>query len=201
MGCREHRRARQPGFDNVFQQFWAIIDTSQDRISLRRLEVENVSGLALLGLINRSVPADQLYLKYFDTHFASYKDGGFTCDARELLDSLPVGVYAASEDFAHGRVRCPAVLERIDARIAEHNVALHKVPGYSAVYISLKTEDTPPGDCSDTQMDAIARTLGPYKISVHSGSDKYSVYPIIGRVCGDLMHVKTAGTWYLEAIT
>jgi hypothetical protein len=47
---------------------------------------------------------------------------------------------------------------------------------------------------------AIARTLGPYKISVHSGSDKYSVYPIIGRVCGDLVHVKTAGTWYLEAI-
>jgi hypothetical protein len=47
---------------------------------------------------------------------------------------------------------------------------------------------------------AIARVLGPYKISVHSGSDKYSVYPIIGRVCGDLMHVKTAGTWYLEAI-
>jgi hypothetical protein len=47
---------------------------------------------------------------------------------------------------------------------------------------------------------AIAKALGPYKISVHSGSDKYSVYPIIGRVCGDLVHVKTAGTWYLEAI-
>lgn len=47
---------------------------------------------------------------------------------------------------------------------------------------------------------AISKTLGPYKISVHSGSDKYSVYPIIGRVCGELVHVKTAGTWYLEAI-
>ncbi|MGF1450430.1 MAG: tagaturonate epimerase family protein [Opitutales bacterium] len=47
---------------------------------------------------------------------------------------------------------------------------------------------------------AIARELGPYKISVHSGSDKFSVYPIIGRVCGDLLHVKTAGTSYLEAL-
>ena len=47
---------------------------------------------------------------------------------------------------------------------------------------------------------AIARALGPYKISVHSGSDKYSAYPIIGQVCGELVHVKTAGTWYLEAI-
>jgi hypothetical protein len=46
----------------------------------------------------------------------------------------------------------------------------------------------------------IAQELGPYKISVHSGSDKYSVYPICGRVLGDLIHVKTAGTWYLEAL-
>ncbi len=47
---------------------------------------------------------------------------------------------------------------------------------------------------------AIARELGPYKISIHSGSDKFSIYPVIGRVCGDLLHVKTAGTSYLEAL-
>ena len=45
---------------------------------------------------------------------------------------------------------------------------------------------------------AIARHCGPYKISVHSGSDKFAVYPAIGRICGDLLHVKTAGTSYLE---
>ncbi len=47
---------------------------------------------------------------------------------------------------------------------------------------------------------AIARHCGPYKISIHSGSDKFSAYPVIGRVCGDLLHVKTAGTSYLEAL-
>jgi hypothetical protein len=47
---------------------------------------------------------------------------------------------------------------------------------------------------------AIARTYGPYKISVHSGSDKFAIYPTVGRVCGDLLHVKTAGTSYLEAL-
>jgi hypothetical protein len=47
---------------------------------------------------------------------------------------------------------------------------------------------------------AVARYCGPYKISVHSGSDKFSIYPIVGRVCGDLLHVKTAGTNYLEAL-
>ena len=47
---------------------------------------------------------------------------------------------------------------------------------------------------------AVAKFCGPYKISVHSGSDKFSIYPIIGRVCGDLLHLKTAGTSYLEAL-
>jgi hypothetical protein len=47
---------------------------------------------------------------------------------------------------------------------------------------------------------AVAKFCGPYKISVHSGSDKFSIYPIIGRICGDLLHLKTAGTSYLEAV-
>jgi hypothetical protein len=51
-----------------------------------------------------------------------------------------------------------------------------------------------------TEHVAVAKFCGPYKISVHSGSDKFSIYPIIGRVCGDLLHLKTAGTSYLEAL-
>jgi len=47
---------------------------------------------------------------------------------------------------------------------------------------------------------AIARALGPYKLSVHSGSDKFSIYPIIAQLAGDLVHLKTAGTSYLEAL-
>jgi hypothetical protein len=47
---------------------------------------------------------------------------------------------------------------------------------------------------------AIAKALGPYKLSLHSGSDKFSIYPIFARVAGDLVHLKTAGTSYLEAL-
>jgi hypothetical protein len=47
---------------------------------------------------------------------------------------------------------------------------------------------------------AVAKFCGPYKISIHSGSDKFSIYPGIGRICGELLHVKTAGTSYLEAL-
>jgi len=47
---------------------------------------------------------------------------------------------------------------------------------------------------------AVMRTLGPYKISIHSGSDKFSIYPILAELAGELLHVKTAGTSYLEAL-
>ncbi len=47
---------------------------------------------------------------------------------------------------------------------------------------------------------AVARVLGPYKLSIHSGSDKFSVYPIFARHTRGLVHLKTAGTSYLEAL-
>lgn len=47
---------------------------------------------------------------------------------------------------------------------------------------------------------AIARALGPYKLSLHSGSDKFSVYPAVAEATRGLAHLKTAGTSYLEAL-
>ncbi len=46
----------------------------------------------------------------------------------------------------------------------------------------------------------IARDLGPYKLSIHSGSDKFSIYPIIARHANPYVHLKTAGTSWLEAL-
>lgn len=47
---------------------------------------------------------------------------------------------------------------------------------------------------------AVAVRFGTYKISLHSGSDKLSVYPLLVRHFGERIHVKTAGTSYLEAM-
>ena len=47
---------------------------------------------------------------------------------------------------------------------------------------------------------AIARHVGPYKLSLHSGSDKFSIYGIAARLARGLVHLKTAGTSYLEAL-
>ena len=47
---------------------------------------------------------------------------------------------------------------------------------------------------------AVSAQFGSYKLSLHSGSDKFSVYPLLARYWGDRLHVKTAGTSYLEAL-
>jgi hypothetical protein len=47
---------------------------------------------------------------------------------------------------------------------------------------------------------AVAALLGPYKLSLHSGSDKLSMYTPFARATKGKFHVKTAGTSYLEAL-
>jgi len=61
------------------------------------------------------------------------------------------------------------------------------------------------GDLDALQQDLqthaeIARTFGPYKLGLHSGSDKFSVYPLISEATRGLVHLKTAGTSYVEAL-
>ena len=47
---------------------------------------------------------------------------------------------------------------------------------------------------------AVMRHFGGYRLSLHSGSDKFSVYPLLVQHAGRSVHVKTAGTSYLEAL-
>lgn len=61
------------------------------------------------------------------------------------------------------------------------------------------------GDIEELQRDfeihaQIARALGPYKLSLHSGSDKFSTYPLIAEATNGLVHLKTAGTSWAEAL-
>jgi hypothetical protein len=58
-------------------------------------------------------------------------------------------------------------------------------------------------DALDTELAkhaAVTSHFGTYKLSLHSGSDKFSVYPLIAKHWGERIHVKTAGTSYLEAL-
>ncbi len=47
---------------------------------------------------------------------------------------------------------------------------------------------------------ALARELGDYKLSLHSGSDKFALYPICAELAEGRFHLKTAGTSWLAAL-
>jgi hypothetical protein len=47
---------------------------------------------------------------------------------------------------------------------------------------------------------AIMHHFNAYKLSIHTGSDKFSIYGMINRYANGRVHVKTAGTSYLEAL-
>jgi len=47
---------------------------------------------------------------------------------------------------------------------------------------------------------AIAKNIRGYKLSLHTGSDKFSVYPIFAQETEGLCHIKTAGTTWLEEV-
>jgi hypothetical protein len=51
-----------------------------------------------------------------------------------------------------------------------------------------------------TEHVIILQACGSYKLSVYSSSDKFMVFPIFGRQAEPKVHLKTAGTSYLEAL-
>lgn len=53
---------------------------------------------------------------------------------------------------------------------------------------------------SFVQHATIMQHFGSYKLSIHTGSDKFSLYNIISRSTRGQVHIKTAGTSYLEAL-
>jgi len=48
----------------------------------------------------------------------------------------------------------------------KHNTKDHKIAGYRIVYISLKSPESPPGDCTESQLDAIADLADQYSFSM-----------------------------------
>lgn len=46
----------------------------------------------------------------------------------------------------------------------------------------------------------LARALGEYKLSIHSGSDKFAVFPLVEEATAGRYHLKTSGTFWLEAV-
>ncbi|MBN1558507.1 MAG: hypothetical protein JW951_10235 [Lentisphaerae bacterium] len=65
------------------------------------------------------------------------------------------------------------------------------------------------GACFESMLDAVRRAVQDFglpetlKLSLHSGSDKFVIYPVIGALLAETgagLHVKTAGTTWLEEV-
>ncbi|MCM8770185.1 MAG: tagaturonate epimerase family protein, partial [Candidatus Omnitrophica bacterium] len=79
-----------------------------------------------------------------------------------------------------------------------HNLAL-RFPGAFEKAIDYK------GDLKEFENSLVAHQiirekLGPYKLSLHSGSDKFSAYPIFKKTVDTGFHIKSSGTSWIEAV-
>ena len=58
------------------------------------------------------------------------------------------------------------VQQKLDSKAfatwVKYNTAEHKIPGYRAAFLSLKAPDSPPGDMTDVQLDAVADLADKY---------------------------------------
>lgn len=117
------------------------------------------------------------------------KHGGRGCDVEVSIDETPL----PTTPFEHAFVACE--LARLGVGVTS---LAPRFPGR-----------WPKGTDVSGDLDEIARAAaahaataaacGGHKLSVHSGSDKFSTYPALAAAGGPL-HVKTSGTSYLEAL-
>ena len=87
------------------------------------------------------------------------KDGPNTVTEAELTHFrrfFTAPEYRGPEPRAETEIQALAGADRAFARWLERNVRAHRVPGYAAVTLSLKPVGVPPGDVTDTQLEAIA---------------------------------------------
>ena len=122
--------------------------------------------------------------------------GGWNCELEVSVDETELPTSHAEHVYIAKELR----------RLGVHWVSL--APRYVGRFEKGVDYISPAGKIGETEAfeadfevhAAIARVLGPYKLSLHSGSDKFSVYPLAMKQTYGLIHLKTAGTSYLEAL-
>ena len=124
--------------------------------------------------------------KVYETYFA---DGKYAADLEVSIDETSVSTtplqhfFVANELTARG-VRFATIAPRFSG---EFQKGIDYIGDLEVFTEELKVHQ------------AIAETFL-YKLSVHSGSDKFSVFPVIGEITKGQFHIKTSGTNWLEAM-
>ncbi len=112
---------------------------------------------ARIKILVKAVGAEE-FARQVNEEWAHLKDGPGTLTQAEVdrvanQFAAPAYENLASEDIGHlARLR----EEKAFARWVERNVHAHRIPGYAAVTLSLKTPGIAPGDATCEQMEAAA---------------------------------------------
>lgn len=160
--------------------------------------------------------------KYLDKSF-KIGDSTITVNENELAET--VRIYGAAIDFAVGIYHDiisqwdkPVDFEiSIDETLSATDVKAHYIIASELYDRGAIVKNVAPRFCGEFQKgidykgdivkfeqelvvhNAIANHFG-YRLSIHSGSDKFSVFPLIGEKTNGKFHIKTAGTNWLEAL-
>ena len=118
------------------------------------------------------------------------KDTVLMLDEKEIER---VKAYFSTVEYDASAAKDKTLAQKIEldtqfAAWVNRNVKPHKIPGYRAVYISLKSPDLPPGDATDDQMDNIADLADSYSMSeVRVTHDQNLILPNVKQ--GDLFEL------------
>lgn len=133
------------------------------------------------------------YRGVFD--FVKQMDGliNSSCSARDLEISLDEGD-ALTTPATHF-----LVAEELHRRGVDFQSLAVRYPGAFEKGVDFR------GDIDDFtralhEHSVIQKEIGGYRLSLHSGSDKFAVYNTWGEVTGGISHVKTSGTSWLKAL-
>ncbi|MCK4418387.1 hypothetical protein KAV79_01090, partial [Candidatus Aerophobetes bacterium] len=110
------------------------------------------------------------------------------------VPTTPLAHYLIARELNDAKVRLTSLAPRFDAGF-EKGVDIRTNDGKKPSPSDMRRFEDSVEDHA-----LIARKMGPYKLSIHSGSDKFSAYPLISKYTKGMFHVKTAGTSYLEAV-
>jgi sulfite reductase (NADPH) hemoprotein beta-component len=123
------------------------------------LRVYNLEGRrdnltkARIKILVRSLGIEE-FKRRVEAEWQLLRDGGLRIDDAEVArmrSHFNPPAYLALQNIAPDSDKEPAFRAWY-----RYNTTAHKVPGYRAVFISLKKPGTPPGDATDAQMDLIA---------------------------------------------
>jgi hypothetical protein len=174
-----------------------------------------------------SVFSKEMLAKWRETYCGktfTLKDGSIVCFGEATFPQMLLmygnAVSFAKTVFEQAIVPCPHAVSfevSIDETEVETEPCAHYFVAAELLRQGVRVDSMAPRFCGEFQKGidyignveefqkefkehvSIANHFG-YRISVHSGSDKFSVFPYIGKLSGHQFHLKTSGTTWVESV-